>query len=68
MFLLLEGLSPGQLEMCRKSHTLQKMRLEAEPVQFYLVHLLLDKPGIYLREMKSTIETELGVEVTECNL
>ena len=40
-------------------------RILTEPVQLYLVHLILDRPGIYLREMKDDLEAELGVEVTE---
>ena len=40
-------------------------RILTEPVQLYLVHLILDRPGIYLREMRDDLEAELGVEVTE---
>ncbi len=36
-----------------------------EPVQFFIIHLLLDRPGIYLWEIKSTLEVELGVDITE---
>jgi transposase len=50
----------------KKSYpTASAFRSISEPVQFYLISLLHDKPGIYLREMTATIEAQLGVEVTE---
>ena len=36
-----------------------------EPVQLFIVHLLLDRLEIYLREVTATLEEELGVKVTE---
>ena len=36
-----------------------------EPVQFYIMNLVLEKPGIYLSEITSELETVLGVDVSE---
>ena len=35
-----------------------------KPVQFFLAQLLLNKPGIYLREIQVELETQLGVVVS----
>ncbi len=53
-------------EVQKKPYPTEKaFRVITEPVQFFIIHLLLDRPGIYLREIKSTLEVELGVDVTE---
>ena len=36
-----------------------------EPVKFFIVHLILEKPGIYLREITAEVRSTLGVELTE---
>jgi len=45
--------------------TERAFRVITEPVKFFIIHLVLDQPGIFLREVKSTLEVELGVDVTE---
>lgn len=40
-------------------------RTITKPVQFYILGLIFDKPGIYLREIKASLLIELGVVVTE---
>ena len=39
-----------------------------EPVQLYILHLLLDRPGIYLREIQADILDEIGIDVTESGI
>ena len=36
-----------------------------EPVKFFILHLILEKPGIYLREITAKVRSTLGVELTE---
>ena len=36
-----------------------------EPVQLYILHMLLDRPGIYLREIQAALLNEIGIDVTE---
>ena len=36
-----------------------------EPVQLYILHMLLDRPGIYLREIQAALLDEIGIDVTE---
>ena len=40
-------------------------RVITEPVQMYIINKVLEKPGIYLREIRATLHTELGINVTE---
>ena len=40
-------------------------RVITEPVQLYILHLLLDRPGIYLREIQAALLDEIGIDVTE---
>ena len=37
-----------------------------EPVQLFILHLLLQKPGIYLREITAEVKCTLGLDITEC--
>ena len=37
----------------------------SEPVQLYIAYLVLEKPGIYLREIINEVSTLLGVDLTE---
>ena len=65
-FLQLEEPPPYSGDVQKKPYpTASAFKSISEPVQFYLINLILEKPGIYLREMEATIKTELGVEVTE---
>ena len=36
-----------------------------EPAQFFILNLVVSKPGIYLREIKHELHVNLGVDVTE---
>ena len=40
----------------------------AEPAQFFVLHLVLDRPGIYLREIRSELLSQLGVNITESTI
>ena len=35
-----------------------------EPVKLYIFHKLLDKPGIYLREIQAALQNEMGIDIT----
>ena len=35
------------------------------PAQLFVIHLLLDRPGIYLCEIQWELQSQLGLEVTE---
>ena len=36
-----------------------------EPVQLYILHMVLDKPAIYIRELQAALLHEMGIDVTE---
>ena len=36
-----------------------------EPVQHFILYLVLDRPGIYLREIVTEVSTVLGLDITE---
>ena len=36
-----------------------------EPAKFYILNLVLEKPGLYLREIKYELHSQLGIEVSE---
>ena len=36
-----------------------------EPVQLFILHLLLQKPAIYLREITADVKCPLGLDITE---
>jgi len=40
----------------------------SEPVQFFILHLLLRRPGIYLREVASEVKVNFQLEITESAL
>ena len=42
-----------------KSH-----RKLTEPAQFFVQYLVLERPGIHLREIKSELLSQLGLEIT----
>ena len=42
----------------------QAHRSITKPVEFFIVDLLLEKPGIYLREVQFELETQLGLAVS----
>jgi len=35
---------------------------------FFVIHLILDRPGIYLRELRKEVQLNLGIDVTESAL
>ena len=35
-----------------------------EPAQFFILYLVLERPGIYLREIRSELLSQLGLEIT----
>lgn len=39
-----------------------------EPAQFFVLYLVLERPGIYLREIRSELLSQLGLEITESAL
>ena len=45
--------------------TERAFRKITEPVQLFILHLILQKPGIYLREITAEIELTLGLSLTE---
>ena len=51
-------------DLTRKGQLMSHL-LCSEPVQLYIVYLVLEKPGIYLREIVSEVSTLLGVSLTE---
>ena len=43
----------------------QSFRKITKPAEFFILQLVLDRPGIYLREIQNELLHELGVDVTE---
>ena len=39
-----------------------------EPVQFFVIYLILDRPGIYLREVQLELQTQLGLNISQSAL
>ena len=39
-----------------------------EPAQFFIIYLILDRPGIYLREVQLELQTQLGLNVSQSAL
>lgn len=53
----------GQVQ--KKSYPVDKaFRKLNEPAQFFILYLVLDRPGIYLREIQSELLLQLGLDVT----
>ena len=36
-----------------------------EPAQFFVVYLILDRPGIYLRELQLELQSQLGLNISQ---
>ena len=36
-----------------------------EPAQFFVVYLILDRPGIYLRELQLELQSQLGINISQ---
>lgn len=49
----------------RGNHPLQKL---TKPVQFVVLHLVLQKPGIYLREIQQELAWQFGLDVSASSL
>ena len=50
----------------KKTYPTEKAyRKISEPVQLSILHLLLEKPGIYLHEITADIKCTLGLDLTE---
>ena len=49
----------------KKYPTERAFRIITEPVQLFILHLVLRKPGIYLREITAEVELTLGLDLTE---
>ena len=50
----------------KKAYPAEKaFRKISEPVQLFILHLLLEKPGIYLHEITANIKCTLGLDLTE---
>ena len=43
----------------------QSFRKITKPAEFFILHLVMDRPGIYLREVRIELLHELGIDVTE---
>lgn len=43
----------------------RSFRIITEPVKYFIIHLILQKPGIFLREITDEITATLGLDVTE---
>ena len=39
-----------------------------EPAQFFVIYLILDRPGIYLREVQLELQTQLGLNISQSAL
>ena len=54
-------------DVCKKLYPSERaFRKINEPVQHFILYLVLDRPGIYLREIVSEVSAVLGLEITEC--
>ena len=45
-------------------HAENSVRKLTEPAQLFILHLVLDRPGIYLREIRDELMSQLGVDIT----
>lgn len=53
-------------DVCKKPYPSENaFRKINEPVQHFILYLVLDRPGIYLREIVSEVNAVLGLEITE---
>lgn len=53
-------------DVCKKTYPSERAyRKINEPVQHYILYLILARPGIYLREIVSELSTVLGLDITE---
>ena len=53
----------GQVK--KKSYPVDKaFRKLNEPAQFFILYLILDRPGIYLREIQNEVLLQLGLDIT----
>ena len=43
----------------------KSFRKITKPAEFFILHLVIDRPSIYLREIKNELQKELGVAVSE---
>ena len=53
-------------DVCKRTYPSERSyRKISEPVQHYILYLILTRPGIYLREIVSELSTVLGLDITE---
>ena len=53
-------------DVCKKPYPSERAyRKINEPVQHYILYLILSRPDVYLREIVSEVSTVLGLDVTE---
>ena len=43
----------------------RSFRKISNPAQLFILHLVVDRPGIYLREIKNELQLQLGIDVSE---
>ena len=56
-------------DVCKKPYPSERAyRKINEPVQHYILYLVLTRPGIYLREIVSEVSTVLGLDITESSV
>ena len=50
----------------KKAYPSEKsFRKITKSAELFILHLVIDKPGLYLRELKNELELQLGIDVTE---
>ena len=53
-------------DICKRIYPSERAyRKITEPVQLYILYLILSRPGVYLREIVCDLSTVLGLDVTE---
>ena len=53
-------------DICKRIYPSERAyRKITEPVQLYILYLILSRPGVYLREIVRDLSTVLGLDVTE---